>query len=232
MVVLGIETSCHRLGVAIRRDEATIASFHATAHGRHSEVLAATIDFALRSVALGLDDVQVLSVDVGPGSFTGLRIGIATAHALAHARRLPLVGVTSLEAIATSALWTRPYVAAATDARRGRVYYAIYERTSPLLTPVRPPCLGSPSELRAAIRELPGECQIAGSGAHLYADLLTAQSSGLIAPPSLSDPSAAAVAEVGAKRFEADASNIGSTVEPLYLRAPDATPSKHAVAQG
>ena len=97
MLVLGIETATPQVGVAIGGHEGVIASFHTARDRRHAETLAPAIQFLCAQTQLELNDIGVVAVDIGPGLFTGLRVGLATAKAVAHACKVPMIGISSLD---------------------------------------------------------------------------------------------------------------------------------------
>src|SRR5947209_14523917 len=119
MIVLGIETATMQVGCAVGGAEGVFASFHATRGRRHAETLAPAIELVCRHAQIELPQVSVIAVDVGPGLYTGLRVGIATAKAMAFALRVPMVGLSSLDLLAHSVRHTRRLIASVVDARRG-----------------------------------------------------------------------------------------------------------------
>jgi tRNA threonylcarbamoyladenosine biosynthesis protein TsaB len=142
---------------------------------------------------------------VGPGPYTGLRVGLATAHAIGNALRIPVHGVCTLDAIAWASGLTSPFVVA-TDARRKEVYWAQYASFS---SRVSGPEVGPPAE--AAAPGLP----VLGEGAALYPAVLGEPSAHLL-------PSAQAIAELTVTRLNGDPGLPLLPPEPLYLRRPDA----------
>src|SRR5437879_3253084 len=93
VLVLGIETSTAQVGVAIGGHEGVLAQAHSSRSKRHAENLTPAIDFVRRQARVDLHDISCVAVDLGPGLFTGLRVGVASAKAIAHALRVPLIGV-------------------------------------------------------------------------------------------------------------------------------------------
>ena len=172
MIVLGLDTSTPATVAGLRLDDGTIlqARDDPQAGGRpgHSTRL---LDFAHRLLAeagFGWDRIERIAVGVGPGTFTGLRIGIATARALAQSLDVDLVGISSLRALAFGVSKTVPAI----DARRGEVFLAAYDAERELLAPqaVRPEAL---AELLAASSLDPHreeEWTAVGDGALLYRD--------------------------------------------------------------
>ncbi|HUR78845.1 MAG TPA: tRNA (adenosine(37)-N6)-threonylcarbamoyltransferase complex dimerization subunit type 1 TsaB [Acidimicrobiales bacterium] len=126
VIILGIETATARAGVAIGTDDGVIAAVEVTRGPRHAEVLVPAIAFACDQAGIALREVDVIAVDIGPGLFTGLRVGIATANGLAQALRLPMVGVCSLDVIAQPMRHGGREIISVIDARRKEVYAARY----------------------------------------------------------------------------------------------------------
>src|SRR5438876_11965476 len=128
MLILGIETATDQVGCAIGGHEGVLASFHAARGRRHAEILTPAIEFTCRQARVDLHEVGVIAVDVGPGLFTGLRVGVATAKAMAQALRLPMIGVPSLDLLAFRVRYSRRLIVAALDARREELFYAFYRQ--------------------------------------------------------------------------------------------------------
>ena len=163
----------------------------------------------------GLNGVERIGVVVGPGSFTGLRVGLAFAHGLGAALDRPVVGLSSLDALAASA--NAPDVAALIDARRGQVYARFWRDG----LPEGPPAAVSLDAARAAVAALPARSVLVGSGAALVADALPTCTALDLAGPS---PDALA-------RLAASVDPAAAPPMPLYLRAPDATPASRLPGQ-
>ena len=100
MIILGIETAAQQVGCAVGGVEGVFASFHSARGRRHAETLAPAIQFVCDAAGVSFDEISVIAVDVGPGLFTGLRVGIATAKAMAFALRVPMIGLSSLDLLA------------------------------------------------------------------------------------------------------------------------------------
>jgi tRNA threonylcarbamoyladenosine biosynthesis protein TsaB len=182
----------------------------------HANRLLGAAEAALEQAGLGWEEVDRIAVGVGPGSFTGLRIGIATARALAQARGLPLVGVSSLEALALGA-GDAELVLAVLDARRGEAFAAAWRRGAP----VAPAAALSPEALVERVAALRGTPLAVGDGAVRFRGPLEA--AGALVPPD----------EDGAHRLRAEpVCRLGAAATPTdrdallpdYLREPDAVP--------
>jgi tRNA threonylcarbamoyladenosine biosynthesis protein TsaB len=106
VLILGITTSTNQVGCAIGGHEGVLAQVHSARGKRHAESLAPSIDFVRQQARIDLDEIGCVAVDVGPGLFTGLRVGIAAGKAMAHALRVPMVGVASLDLVAFPVRWS------------------------------------------------------------------------------------------------------------------------------
>lgn len=176
-------------------------SIDARAHG---ELLAPAIRAVLDDGGATPTDLAAIVAGVGPGPFTGLRVGLVTAAAMADALGIPAYGVCTLDAIGHAVAGR---VLVATDARRREVYWGVYDDGKPLSGPavMKPADLDLPPDVRAAV----------GDGAHLYAAVL-----GLPVLDEPRYPPARALAELASDRILAGAA--GEPLTPLYLRRPDA----------
>ena len=126
MLTLAIETATDLVGCALAQDDRVVATFELSHGRRHVESLLPAVDACLAQVGATVDDIGAVVADVGPGLFTGLRVGLATARSLAFALELPVAAVTSLEALAYGARLSGRVTCAAIDARRGEVFWQLF----------------------------------------------------------------------------------------------------------
>ncbi len=187
--------------------------------GQHASRLLPLVERALEEGGVGWDELERIAVGVGPGGFTGLRIGIATARALAQARGLPLVPVSSLVALATGAAETggARVVAAVIDARRGEVFAGAWQAGEQRLAPAAL----APAELAARLRALEEPVQAVGDGAVRFRTELEA--AGVEVPRDGSTVhriAAAPLCRLGAAGEPAQRDRL----LPDYRREPDAKP--------
>jgi tRNA threonylcarbamoyladenosine biosynthesis protein TsaB len=213
MKILAIESATGSVGCALWADGAPLASFVLAAPQRHAEVLMPAIDDLCRYAAVPVSGLDGVAVDVGPGLFTGLRVGLATARAIATARGIPAAGVTSLEALAHPHRRRRGLLAAVVDARRGEVFSAIYAGGGEVLEERRAARISSPEDLAAELGALSERPLAVGDGAWRYRELLAGGAR--VAGPADASPSPLVVAEIGSGRL------TPSLPEPLYLRQAD-----------
>ncbi len=219
--VLAIDTSGPVAGCAMLKDGRIVHQI-AMNHGlTHSETIMPAVDEALSAVGLGCGDVDVFAAVAGPGSFTGVRIGVCAAKGLAHAVGKPCCAVHALEALAMNFYGFDGLCCPILDARRGQVYCAAFDMAGGM--PVR--ALEDAAEpLSDFLARLPEDRRLVfvgdGVPVHTEAVLETLGSRALIAPPSLRDLRADAACVLAAQRPESwvDA----AALRPIYLRAPQA----------
>lgn len=222
MLILGIDTSTSQVGCAIGGHEGVIASIHINKGRRHAETLTPAIAHACELADIELSDINLVAVDHGPGLFTGLRVGIATAQALGTSLGVPMIGLSSLDIVAFQSRLSSRLVCAVLDARRGEVYYALYRPVPGGVQLVAEPRVGSPDDVAAEIIARNTEVLIAGDGGHRYCELFSALSGVELADPGLSFPTASALVQLAHSLAMREEFVRPSAIEPVYLRAPDA----------
>ena len=228
MIVLGIECATELVGVAVADHDGPRASVWATGRRRHGEALAPAVLFVLEQAGATLGELDAVAVDLGPGLFTSLRVGVATAKGLAQGLGRGVIGVTSVEALAHSAFdagWPGEVVAVV-DARRSEVFAARYARDpAGAVTETSPPTRYLPDQLAGTLAaEAPGPAPLlaVGDGARRYHDLLGGVPGLTLAGPSLAAPAPEAVALLAVERLAAGAAPVpAAVVVPLYLRDAD-----------
>lgn len=221
MLVLGIETSTPQSSVCLASERGIAAAATLGRGQAHGEFLAPAIAFCLKQADIALPSVSGIAVSLGPGLFTGMRVGIATAQTLAHARRLPVVGLASLDLLAFPLRHARRLVCSVLDARRGELFWAFY-RTSPggvqRVTEFR---VGQPAKLAGEIEAVPDDVLCIGDGAVAHRGLL--ESTGAdVAGPGLAYPTAASLVELTLPRFIREDTQRAEDLRPIYIRKADA----------
>jgi tRNA threonylcarbamoyladenosine biosynthesis protein TsaB len=208
MIVLGLDTALPACSVAVVRDGQALASLSEPMSRGHQERLAVMVREAMQAAGLAFTALDRIAVTVGPGSFTGLRVGLAFAKGLALALDRPCVGIGSLQALAAS-VEEPGVVFAAIDAKRGQLYVQAFERGAALSAPAAVDLADAAARLTEVSGwELPA---LVGSGAVLLAGAQPA--GGRIVDRQAPDPVAVARLGAGAPLVPP---------QPLYLRAPDA----------
>ncbi|WP_225847862.1 tRNA (adenosine(37)-N6)-threonylcarbamoyltransferase complex dimerization subunit type 1 TsaB [Streptomyces sp. HPF1205] len=209
MLLLAFDTATPAVTAALHDGEKVLAESTTVDARRHGELLVPAVERVTATAGRGLDEVTGVVVGVGPGPYTGLRVGLVTAAAFGDSLGIPVHGVCTLDGLAWAAGEAGldgPFVVA-TDARRKEVYWARYDGPGRRVTE---PAVDRPADIADAVRGLPA----VGAGAALYPDVFTGHR------PDPAHQSAGALAALAAHRLAA-----GEPFEPplpLYLRRPDA----------
>ncbi len=222
MIVLGIDTATSQVGVAIGGHEGILASFHSSRDRRHAETLVPAVRFVAEQARIDLQEISVVAVDVGPGLFTGLRVGLATARTLAHALRAPMIGVSSLDLLAFPLRWSDRRIVACIDARRGEVFHACYRQVPGGMQRITEPAVGGPADLAGELLATGEDCLVVGDGAVRYGAELAGQPGVEVADQASQFPSAQSLVTLAHARALREEFVPLWEIEPLYLRAPDA----------
>ncbi len=221
MLVLGIETCTPHTSVCLGTEQGLLASAALGRGNAHGEFLAPAIAFCLAQARQPIGAVAGVAVTVGPGLFTGMRVGIATAATLAHARRLPVVGQTSLDLLAFPVRHVRRLVCSVLDARRGELFWAFYRPAPGGVQRVTEFRVGPPAKLAGEIEAVPDDVLCVGDGACAYRSVL--ESTGAeVGSPSMGTPTAEALVELSLPRFLREDTQRPEDLRPLYIRQADA----------
>jgi tRNA threonylcarbamoyladenosine biosynthesis protein TsaB len=220
VLILGIETATEQVGVAIGGHEGVIASFEVARGRRHAEILAPAIEFVCRQADVGLAELGVIAVDVGPGLFTGMRVGLASGKALAQALRIPMIGISSLDLLAFPWRHTDRVVVPVIDARKGEVFWAAYRQVPGGLQQVAAPSVGPVDELVADLLARSQDVLLVGDGALRYRDEIIDGYHGELADDAY--PSAGPLVQLAHAQALREEWVSPREIEPIYLRAPDA----------
>jgi tRNA threonylcarbamoyladenosine biosynthesis protein TsaB len=222
VLILGIESATAQVGCAVGGHEGVIASFHVARGRRHSEVLAPAIEFTCRQARIELSEIGVVAVDVGPGLFTGLRVGVATAKALAQSLRVPMIGVSSLDLLAFPVRHTGRLIVPVIDARRGELYYSFYRQVPGGVQRLSPYQLGTPDDLASELLATGEECLIVGEGARRYPETFDDVARIEFGEVGHAYPSAASLVELSHPRALREEFVQPWELKPMYLRRSDA----------
>ena len=222
MLILGIETATASAGCAIGGHEGVLAHASSGRGRRHAENLVPAIQFICTQAQIELSEISVVAVDVGPGLFTGLRVGIATAKSLAYALKVPMIGVPSLDLLAFPVRFTNRLIAAAIDARRGELYYAFYRQVPGGIQRIGDHQVGTPDDLASELLLSREEILLVGDGAHRYAETFEGMSRVELVDHGFSHPSANSLVQLAHARALREQFAQPDDVDPIYLRKPDA----------
>ena len=187
----------------------------------HSERLMPTVDLLMREAGLDFGRLSGIAVAIGPGSFTGLRIGLASAKGLALASALPLFGIPTLEAMARNLPFSRHPVCPMLNARKREVYWALYRFEGERLIRIASEAVSPPEEVANRIR---GETVFLGDGAAEFAEALRRilGEKAIFAPPYARNARASVVAEMGMERLRKGERDDLAGLVPLYVRRSEA----------
>jgi len=228
MLLLGIDTATRRVGVVLANERGVIVRVELggatdAAPPRHAESLAPAIAWACEQAGVTPADLSAVAVGTGPGMFTGLRVGVTTARALAHALRVPVVPVPSLDLLAYPLRHAHGLVVATIDARRNELYWAVYRAVPGGVQRESGYEMGSPDELRAELEARGEPALLCGDGVLRFRSVFEGAGHHVtVAGPAHAAPSLTALAELAAARYEREEFCTPSEVLPLYLRRSDA----------
>ncbi|MBU1566695.1 MAG: tRNA (adenosine(37)-N6)-threonylcarbamoyltransferase complex dimerization subunit type 1 TsaB [Proteobacteria bacterium] len=224
-LILSLETATPCSSVALttgtRRNGEVVATLSLTGKVSHSRRLLSAIDWLMHESGVHWEDIGGIAVSLGPGSFTGLRIGMATAKGLAAGAGKVLLGVSTLDSLAAKCVTDR-LICSILDARKKEVYAAFYRcNNEGLAECVSTPVVLTPVKLAAAINE---PVLLIGDGARVYGDVLQAmlQEKAMIAPAGLHEPSAASLGMLAGELLEKGLVLDLAEGVPIYVRSSDA----------
>lgn len=234
MRVVGIDTASGTASVALvenglllaeRTDLAEKAPGNANKrNSNHAETLLPLIQAIFDSTGVSLQNIDGFALTIGPGSFTGLRIGLSTVKGLAYGWQIPVVGVSTLLAQASRVIDKKGVICALLDARKNEVYAALFRRAGDIVSRVTEDAVASLANVIEMVRsvQMGAPCWFIGDGAEKYKDLLQ----GLPGEPLLDEANyptmAATVARLSEDRFRSNKIEDLGTLTPIYLRQAEA----------
>lgn len=219
MKILALETSAKSVSAAVVENGAVLASAYQNTGLTHSRTLMPLVDGMLKAAELPLENVDLIAVAQGPGSFTGLRIGVAAAKGLAWAKDLPCCGVSTLVAMAQNLRHLDGEIVCAMDARRNQVYNAVFEAKDGRLTRLSEDRAIGLAQLAEEVKNRSSTKIIVGDGAHLcYNYFLEAGIPCRMVPAQLRMQNAVGVA-LAAEELAAEGKTVSAhQLVPVYLR--------------
>lgn len=219
MKILALETSAKAVSAALSEDGRILASGYQDTGLTHSRTLMPIVEHLFRNTGLTMADCDAVAVAAGPGSFTGIRIGVAAAKGLAFAAEKPAVGISTLAAMARNVAFADGLVLCAMDARRSQIYNAVFLAENGHLTRLTPDRAIALEELAQELREDSRPKMVVGDGARLCYDYLSgAGLSCCLAPPHLIMQNAASVALEAEDLAAAGGLVSAQDLQPVYLR--------------
>ena len=224
MKILAFDTTAKAVCAAVCEDEKLLSSYFAELPGVHTtETLLPAIEIMLKNANLTIDDMELIAVSAGPGSFTGVRIGVATAKGLAFGKDIPCVEVSSVEALAENLSGLDGYIVPCIDARRGQVYTATFVSNGGEIKRLNEDRVMPVTELAHELCDVSADVYIVGDGyvsAHRVFEREGVQVKNT--PPLLQKGSAASIGRVAYRKFKAGGAVSDRELSPKYLRMPQA----------
>jgi tRNA threonylcarbamoyladenosine biosynthesis protein TsaB len=223
VLVLAVETSTPQTTVALGTEQGVMGSILQSWGRGHSEIVTPAIARLLEWSELRLSQVGGVAVGLGPGLFTGLRVGVSTARALAQVLRVPVAGINSLDILAFSVRHSRWRIGAVTDGKRGEVFYAFYRPVPGGVARESDVAVGPPQRLAAELEASGEEHLLVGGGALLYRRVLREVGTSLeFASFPRAFPHAEALLELALPRFHREEYSRPEEIVPQYVRKTDA----------
>lgn len=222
MLILAIETATEHVGVGIIGSSGVVAAFDATRGRYHAEIVVPAIEFVCRHGGVSVDELSGIAVDLGPGLFTGMRVGLSTAKAMSLALEVPLIGVSSLEVLAHGCRHSDRIIVSVIDARKGQVFFGFHRAVDGAIHTLSEARVGRIDDVVVAIEDRAQPVVCVGDGAVRYRSGLEGHQLIDVADPHLASPSVRSLAILGWRRaLKEEWSNLDE-VSAIYVRPPDA----------
>lgn len=223
MPILGIETATLVSSVAVATADTLLAEITLQTKKTHSELLMPHIAKLLDSAGVKKTDLKAVAVSIGPGSFTGLRIGLATAKTLAYALKIPLIGVPTLAAMAYGVPVPGSILAPILDAQKGNVYQALFEWKEGGLQEIMPATVMAIDDVLANLAQYQTPVVLMGEAAAIYSEKIKKAGNPLVlAAPHVIIQRASSVAGLGHGLLSEGVQHDVMGLEPLYIRRSEA----------
>lgn len=222
MLILGIDTATPQVSVAVGGHEGVLACTQSVRGRQHAEVLTPAIEFTCRQARVELSEISVVAVDLGPGLYTGLRVGVAAAKAMAHALRVPMIGVSSLDLLAFPVRFSPRRIAAVIDARRGELFTAFYRQVPGGIQRLSDLHVGTPDDVASELLASGEDCLLVGDGGLRYREVFEGLTKVEIVDEGLAHPSASSLVQLAHAQALREEFVKPWDLQPVYLRRPDA----------
>lgn len=218
MLVLGIETSTPQASVTIGSEQGIIGSCTISRGAAYGEFLLPAVEFLMRQSGLTYRQLSAVAIGLGPGLFTGMRVGVATAKTLAQALSVPIVGVPSLDLLAFDVRYTAKVICPVLDAKRGEVFFAFYRQVPGGIARVSEYQVGPPERLAAEFDAQGSEVLAIGNGALLYRAKLEGAERVELGTMTHAFPRSAALIDLALPRLVREDFDRLFDIEPMYMR--------------
>ena len=224
MIILAFDATAKIASVAVSEDEKNLALYNIDNGLTQSELLLPMAESALKALKLSFSDIGLYATSVGPGSFTGVRIGTSLIKGMAFSKNIPCVSVSTLEALAENLAGIRGIIVPCMDARRNQVYNAIFRSDESGMTRISEDRAISIDDLAKELKEFEGEdLYIVGDGYGVARDgLIKAGITPKVTPEALRLENASSVAKIACRKYKSGEFTDDSSLLPTYLRLPQA----------
>ncbi len=225
MKILAMDTSSLSGGIALMDETRLIGEFRLNSTVRHAERLMVSIDYLLKQSQTTVLELDAIAVSAGPGSFTGLRVGLATAKGLAVGAGKPLVLVPTLEAMAAAFPFSKPLIVSFVDAKKSEVYWGVFDVEEGPPMRLLKDAADSPETALETLSVFEGlgtrRLLFVGDGVSRYQEMILDKfpKQACFPPRALQFPSAACVAELGLEMLNKGETTAPELAAPIYLRA-------------
>ncbi len=219
MLVLSVDSSYSTATCALIKDDKILAEINLNDKKQHSVILMRLIDSILKEYEIDINDIDAFIISRGPGSFTGLRIGMATLKGLAFASKKPLISVSTLDALAYNSISFQGIICPIMDALRDNIYTCLYKNENNNLTPlIKEQCLNI-NELVTILKEQTLPIIFIGDGVAKHKEFLQENiPNSFFAPNHSNFPKASSVGELGIKKINDGVIENIDSINPIYLR--------------
>ena len=224
MKILAFDSTAKVASVAVTEGDRALLSYSIDNGLTQSELLLPMAESALKALRLDFSDIDAYAVTVGPGSFTGVRIGVSLVKGLAFSKGAPCVPISTLEALSENLRGVKGIIAPVMDARRSQVYTAIFESDGNKITRLTEDMAIPISELYEKLKAYEKKIYLVGDGYDITYKALSEMGLDTLAitPPLLRMQNAASVGRIAAIKLEQGEYTTDSSLSPIYLRMPQA----------
>ncbi|SHJ67452.1 tRNA (adenosine(37)-N6)-threonylcarbamoyltransferase complex dimerization subunit type 1 TsaB [Paramaledivibacter caminithermalis] len=226
MNILAIDTSSIVATVAVMDRKKLLGEYTINSPMTHSQKLMPIIDELLSTLELSMEDIELIAVSRGPGSFTGIRIGIATVKGLAHGWNIPVIGVSSLEGLAYNITYSKELICPIMDARRNQVYTGVYKWVKHKLVDIIKEAPSSIDKLIDELKQRQEKVIFLGDGLGRYKDDIISSlgEKAVFAPQYVNMQRASSIAQLALDKINGGQSKPENylNITPVYLRKSEA----------
>lgn len=223
MKILAVDTSATAASVAVAEENKLIGEFSINTALTHSQTLMPMVDVLLKNTGLSVNDINAVAVNAGPGSFTGVRIGVAAVKGIAFPKNLPCVSVSTLESMAYNMLGNDCIVCSVMDARCSQVYNALFRVKGCTVTRITDDRALSLTDLKLELQNIREKVVLVGDGAVLCSEFLGSELENImLAPFNNRIQTASSVAYAAFEKINNGETLTADELMPVYLRLPQA----------